>query len=32
VCQRIVEQHRGTIAVSSQLGKGTTFHMEFPVL
>jgi two-component system sensor histidine kinase FlrB len=32
VCQRIVEQHRGAIAVSSQLGKGTTFHMEFPVL
>jgi len=32
VCQRIVEQHRGTITVHSQLGKGTTFHMEFPVL
>jgi two-component system sensor histidine kinase FlrB len=32
VCQRIVEQHRGTIAVRSQLGKGTTFRMEFPVL
>jgi signal transduction histidine kinase len=32
VCQRIVEQHRGTIAVQSQLGKGTTFRMEFPAL
>ncbi|MGB7584696.1 MAG: ATP-binding protein [Terriglobales bacterium] len=32
VCQRIVEQHRGTITVRSQLGKGTTFHMEFPAL
>lgn len=32
VCQRIVEQHRGTINVNSQLGKGTTFRMEFPVL
>jgi two-component system sensor histidine kinase FlrB len=32
VCQRIVEQHRGSIAVNSQLGKGTTFRMEFPVL
>jgi two-component system sensor histidine kinase FlrB len=32
VCQRIVEQHRGTITVRSQLGKGTTFRMEFPVL
>ncbi|MGH9499985.1 MAG: sensor histidine kinase [Terriglobales bacterium] len=32
VCQRIVEQHRGTIVVRSQLGKGTIFRMEFPVL
>jgi signal transduction histidine kinase len=32
ICQRIVEQHRGTINVRSQLGQGTTFHMEFPVL
>jgi len=32
VCQRIVEQHRGTIGVCSQLGHGTTFRMEFPVL
>jgi len=32
VCQRIVEQHHGTIGVCSQLGHGTTFRMEFPVL
>jgi two-component system sensor histidine kinase FlrB len=32
VCQRIVEQHRGTIRVRSQWGQGTTFRMEFPVL
>jgi signal transduction histidine kinase len=32
VCQRIVEQHCGTIMVRSQLGKGTNFRMEFPVL
>lgn len=32
VCQRIVEQHRGTINVRSQVGQGTTFRMEFPVL
>ncbi|MGB8010554.1 MAG: ATP-binding protein [Terriglobales bacterium] len=32
VCQRIVEQHRGTINVRSQFGRGTTFRMEFPVL
>ncbi|HXZ43119.1 MAG TPA: ATP-binding protein [Terriglobales bacterium] len=32
VCQRIVEQHRGKIMVSSEAGKGTTFHIEFPIL
>ena len=32
ICQRIVEQHGGTINVRSQLGRGTTFRMEFPVL
>jgi signal transduction histidine kinase len=32
VCQRIVEQHHGTIAAYSQPGHGTTFLMEFPVL
>ncbi|MGA8153933.1 MAG: PAS domain-containing sensor histidine kinase [Terriglobales bacterium] len=32
ICQRIVEQHHGSIAVQSEPGKGTTFRMEFPVL
>jgi signal transduction histidine kinase len=32
VCRRIVEQHRGTIEVHSQVGMGTTFRVEFPVL
>jgi two-component system sensor histidine kinase FlrB len=32
VCQRIMEQHRGTIEVRSHLGCGTTFRLEFPVL
>ncbi len=32
VCQRIMEQHSGTITARSELGKGTTFRMEFPVL
>ena len=32
VCHRIVEQHRGKISVDSQLGRGTVFCMEFPIL
>lgn len=32
ICQRIVEQHGGTIHVRSQWGRGTTFRMEFPLL
>ncbi len=32
VCQRIVEQHHGTITATSELGKGSTFRMEFPIL
>lgn len=32
VCKRIVEQHQGTIAVDSHLGKGTKFTLEFPIL
>ncbi len=32
VCQRIVEQHGGTISVTSQIGRGTAFRMEFPAL
>jgi two-component system sensor histidine kinase FlrB len=30
VCKRIVEQHQGTISVTSRLREGTTFHLEFP--
>jgi signal transduction histidine kinase len=32
VCQRIMEQHKGTINVRSQWGRGTTFRLQFPVL
>jgi two-component system, sensor histidine kinase FlrB len=32
VCQRIVEQHHGTILALSEPGRGTMFLMEFPVL
>ncbi|HZD32132.1 MAG TPA: ATP-binding protein [Candidatus Angelobacter sp.] len=32
VCRRIVEQHEGTLKVSSEPGRGTTFSMEFPIL
>jgi len=32
ICQRILEQHQGTITAQSEPGKGTTFRMEFPVL
>ena len=32
VCRKIVQQHAGFISVDSEIGKGTTFRMEFPVL
>lgn len=32
VCRTIMEQHRGSIAVSSQPGAGATFTLELPVL
>ena len=32
VCKRIVEQNGGTITVHSQLGRGTAFRMELPIL
>jgi signal transduction histidine kinase len=32
ICRRIVEDHRGEITVSSEVGKGTTFTLTFPRL
>jgi len=32
VCERIMAQHHGAIAVTSKLGKGSTFRLEFPIL
>ena len=32
VCRKIVQQHGGSIAVESAVGKGATFRMEFPIL
>ncbi len=30
VCKRVVTAHGGTIRFESELGVGTTFHIEFP--
>jgi PAS domain S-box-containing protein len=30
ICRRIVEEHGGTIRISSELGKGTTIHIVLP--
>ena len=30
VCRRILEQHGGSISVTSETGRGTTFSLEFP--
>jgi signal transduction histidine kinase len=32
ICKRIVDRHRGTIAVASAVGKGTTFTLRFPAI
>ncbi len=32
ICQRIMEQHNGTIRVQSRACNGTRFSLEFPVL
>src|SRR5579862_2204666 len=32
VCRRIVEEHGGTIAVESCLGRGTTFRLRLPTI
>ena len=32
VCQKLVHQHGGTIAVESRVGVGSTFRMEFPLV
>ena len=30
VCQRLMQQHRGSIHVSSRLNEGSRFYLEFP--
>ena len=31
IVQEILKQHNGTISYTSQVGKGTTFHLKFPI-
>ena len=31
ITRRIIQEHRGTISVESELGKGTTFSIHFPL-
>jgi len=31
ICYRIVQDHKGTIAVESELGKGTEFAVRLPI-
>ena len=32
VCQRILQQHDGSISAASSMKRGAIFHMEFPIL
>jgi signal transduction histidine kinase len=32
ICQSIINVHRGTIGVTSELGKGTTFTISLPLI
>ena len=31
IVREIVKQHKGTVSYTSQPGKGTTFHLKFPI-
>ena len=31
ICRRIVRQHRGTLEIASEIGKGTTVRVTLPV-
>ena len=31
IVREIVKQHNGTVSYTTQRGKGTTFHLEFPI-
>ncbi len=30
ICRRVMENHKGSITLSSEVGKGSTFHLFFP--
>jgi signal transduction histidine kinase len=32
ICRQVAEEHGGTIAVTSRVGEGTTFHVTLPVV